>query len=180
MKEIFVFGAGASHASGETPLGKDLVWSYCSDCFNGSSKDKDFLEFLKAYPRFKKSADKEENRHPATLHILDAEKSIDEVMKELVEKSRTNGFVKLIRRLAVKHITGASEQKENELYKRFVQSLAGKTASEICVISLNFDCLLHEEFKITNVYEEVYFDYLLPFQKIDESRKCYEENRKQG
>ena len=31
-KEVFVFGAGASHASRGTPLGKDLIWKYESDC----------------------------------------------------------------------------------------------------------------------------------------------------
>ena len=30
--QLFVFGAGASHASGETPLGKDLVWDWYADC----------------------------------------------------------------------------------------------------------------------------------------------------
>ena len=34
MKELFVFGAGASHASTNqgTPLGKDLLWTYYPDC----------------------------------------------------------------------------------------------------------------------------------------------------
>ena len=32
MKELFVFGAGASHASGRTPLGKNLIWDYFEDC----------------------------------------------------------------------------------------------------------------------------------------------------
>ena len=30
--KVFVFGAGASYASGRTPLGKDLIWSYFLDC----------------------------------------------------------------------------------------------------------------------------------------------------
>ena len=31
-KHIFVLGAGASHESANTPLGKDLVWNYHRDC----------------------------------------------------------------------------------------------------------------------------------------------------
>jgi hypothetical protein len=32
MKEIFVFGAGASKDSGHLPLGSELIWHYHRDC----------------------------------------------------------------------------------------------------------------------------------------------------
>ena len=32
MKHVYVFGAGASAASANTPLGRDLVWNYPLDC----------------------------------------------------------------------------------------------------------------------------------------------------
>ncbi len=31
IKEVFVFGAGASNASARTPLGKNLGWTYYED-----------------------------------------------------------------------------------------------------------------------------------------------------
>ncbi len=43
------------------------------------------------------------------------------------------------------------------------------------VISFNFDCLLHEEFKNSNVYKPVYFDYVMPFSSIDPARKNYSQ-----
>ena len=66
----------------------------------------------------------------------------------------------------------------NALYQEFVKNLAGKLTSEICVISLNFDCLLHEEFRENNVYREVYFDYLLNFNSVAPGRRSY--NKKNG
>ena len=32
MKEVFIFGSGASYASARTPLGEDLAWGYHRDC----------------------------------------------------------------------------------------------------------------------------------------------------
>ena len=57
MKEIFIFGTGASHASAETPLGQNLVWVYLPNCFGfdiNSNRKKfgSLLEFFKS----KKSA----------------------------------------------------------------------------------------------------------------------------
>lgn len=32
MNEMFIFGAGASKDSADTPLGMELVWQYYQDC----------------------------------------------------------------------------------------------------------------------------------------------------
>jgi len=65
-KEIFVFGAGASHASGHMPLGRDLVWMYyptCSGLYrieNGRPAKEDLkekrIEFIN-YEKFLQLAD---------------------------------------------------------------------------------------------------------------------------
>lgn len=200
MKEVFVLGAGASYGSARTPLGRDLVWSYHGDCSpwakwgdNGKRDPDDLAEeekqfedlgiFIKSmenefpgileYSRFKQSMQTAYAYSPC----ISKEYYIDEVMKVLQDKNDTQN-IKLIKQLAVKHIAGiASESAALSPYDRFAQNLAGRLASEISVISFNFDSLLHEEFKQNNVYKEVYFDYLL-FSSAPEGRKCY--NKKNG
>ena len=118
MKEIFIFGAGASNASAGTPLGKDLVWSYPQDCSmwaqtgdNGKRDPtdlketermfKDFGDFLKLmeknfpgiseYYKFKPSL------QTACVYAPQIKKEyyIDEVMKFLQDKNDVQN-IKLI------------------------------------------------------------------------------------
>lgn len=195
MKEIFVLGAGASHASAGTPLGKDLVWTYHQDCVlyhtlgsNGrrtndsiSEEQKDFktlFDFLQSRPEFKKYANQlESNINEGVVSCFDVPKRyyIDELMKDL-QKEDNSTVIKLIKQLTVKHITESSTGKE--LYREFGKYLARRSALDVSVISINFDCLLHEEFKNNNVYREVYFDYLIDFNNIADSRRSY--NKKNG
>jgi len=52
MKEIFVLGAGAPHASAGTSLGKDLVWRYyqaCSGLDDSKEEEKKRFEILLLY-----------------------------------------------------------------------------------------------------------------------------------
>ena len=79
MKHVYVFGAGASAASGNTPLGRDLVWNYHVDCgllvpYDNRGPDlreenenfSNFRKFLELaasiYPEFKGLPKKWENR----------------------------------------------------------------------------------------------------------------------
>jgi len=48
MKEVYVFGAGASFASAGAPLAKDLVWHFSSDFGDKFENDRLFEKFLKA------------------------------------------------------------------------------------------------------------------------------------
>lgn len=181
MKEIFVFGAGASHASAGTPLGKDLVWKYIQ-----VEEDRDRLEDLFCFVRSKPELKKyvvplRRMLNTGYLEVLqvDKEHNIDELMKDL-HKEVNSESVRLIKRLAVKHIVESRNGRGNALYREFGKRMSGKSASDVCIISLNFDCWLREEFKENNVYKKVCFDYLLKFQNIDPSRKFYKNNQGRG
>jgi hypothetical protein len=96
-----------------------------------------------------------------------------------VVDSQELGFF-FTKRLAVKHIVESGNGRGNALYREFGKRMSGKLASDVCIISLNFDCWLREEFKENNVYKKVCFDYLLKFQNIDPSRKFYKNNQGRG
>ena len=179
MKEIFVFGAGASHASANTPLGENLVWDYYADCSlfhewgsNGKPTQisithtqkefSDLSEFLKSESKWKHYADSlEQGIKDGYFRMINVPKEyyVDELVDDLQKRDKPE-LIKLVKCLTVKHITGAGES-ANNLYKKFVETLSEKSASEVTIISFNFDCLLHEDFK-----KRIYFDYLLDFKTI--------------
>jgi hypothetical protein len=194
MKEIFVFGAGASHASGGTPLGRDLVWNYFEDCSTlyeiGSNskpalhdieqKKREFINFgifLKSiqdiFPDISEYDKWQQCMSNGEMHIPRIEKKyyIDEIMSLLLQRKDKKN-INLIRRLTLEHIAGTSYTSQNLLYKKFVESLSGVSKSKVSIISFNFDCLLHEDFK-----NRIYFDYLLDFKNIDGNRLSYEKGR---
>lgn len=72
----------------------------------------------------------------------------------------------LIRQLIFEHITEMSFGKVNHLYKIFTAKVLSKKYRNVSVLSFNFDFLLCED-----SYNDVYFDYLLEFDWIDENRK---------
>ena len=102
MKEVFVFGAGASHASARTPLGRNLLWTYYQDCVlfyqmgsNGNPTDdwtkevrKEFenlLCFLQSKSEFKKYADQLERMmrgEPDSDFDVEKRYSVVELMKD--------------------------------------------------------------------------------------------------
>lgn len=192
MKELFVFGAGASHASGNAPLGKDLVWSYFEDCSlmyemgtNGKPTQNDldqkrkefqeFGEFLKAiediFPNISEYNKWQRCMNEALVHEpqIDKKYYIDEIMDVLYQRG-DNKNIELIKRLTVEHIAKSTYTSRNLLYEKFVESLHEKSSQEISVISFNFDCLLQEDFK-----KKINFDYLLDFKYIDGNRRSYEK-----
>ncbi len=169
MKQIYVFGAGASNASGRAPLGKDLVWSYFEDCstwyeigHNGKPASRDleekrkefiaFGEFLKSvadiFPNISEYDKWQRCMNDALMYIPRIEKKyyIDEIMEVLYKRGDTKN-IKLIKKLTVEHITKTTYTGQNLLYKKFVESLEGKGSEEVTIISFNFDCLLHEDFR---------------------------------
>jgi len=195
MSELFVFGAGASHASGGTPLGKDLVWNFCRDCskwnavgpdLRPTEKDleenrRDFIDFINFLPKI-------ENRYPelsgisdkldkameeGELASIDIRKGyyIDEIMEDLIRDRGYTDEVRLIKRIASQHISKTSHKSGNNFYKLFVKSLKDKTREEVAIISFNFDCLLEDDLR-----NGIYFDYLIEFDDIDSGR-LYEPGR---
>lgn len=186
MKEIFVFGAGASKASAGTPLGNELVWTYHQDCceflsvINGvpdnseeniifSNLRKFFVLVGHIFPELSKELEKWENRgihmyNPPTL--LNKKYYVDEILRIVQEKEDIEG-TQLIRKLIFEHITSASFGQPNKLYKDFIAKvLKNKTFGSISIISFNFDFLLHEDFR-----NEIYFDYLIDFDCVDKNRE---------
>ncbi|MDD5584761.1 MAG: hypothetical protein PHV55_06880 [Candidatus Omnitrophica bacterium] len=191
MRELFVFGAGASRASGGTPLGKDLVWDYFNGCSSWSPVGHDALPTEEAQDEQRREfADlivffgKIESRYPQLSGIsqelnaainegrfadLDIGKPyyIDEIMEDLVRDTKYADEIKLVRRIAAQHITQTSYGSNNDFYKKFIKSLKNKIRDEVSIISFNFDCLLDDDLS-----ERVYFDYLIEFDGID-SRRCF-------
>ena len=193
MKHVYVFGAGASAASADTPLGSDLVWNYHLDCglmvpINNGIPDlreenenfKNFRKFLELcssiYPEFRKLPRKWDERGEEIFHLYDRiEKK--HYVDELLEMLHQNGNIrdiKLVRKLIFEHLVESSIGSKNLLYKKFIaEILKNSSQQQTAIISFNFDFLLHEDFK-----EEVYFDYLLKFDWIDHNRqRIYAKNK---
>lgn len=193
MKEIFVFGAGASKASAETPLGEDLVWRYHLDCSNPypikngeydtHEDDIEFVNYKKflelagsVYPELRKEKLKFQKRNgcyyePPPFVFEDKKYYVDEILRILQQKGNIRG-TELIRKLIFEHIIGTGIESENELYKKFVNKvLPQKSPESVSLMSFNFDVFLWEDYGF-----EVSFDYLIDFDWIDKNRiKSYNQ-----
>ena len=193
MKHVYVFGAGASAASANTPLGRDLVWNYPLDCGllvpyddNGSPDLQEENERLSNYREFLKLAasiypecqplpekwDKRRNKWFDIRGCLNKRHYVDEILEILQQKGDTKG-VEFVRRLIFEHLAESSIDSENPsgnlLYKKFIgRVLKNSDPGQVTIISFNFDVLLHEDFDAN-----VYFDYLLKFDCIDANRKKF-------
>jgi len=190
MKHVYVFGAGASAASANTPLGRDLVWNYPLDCgllISGlqdlqeeNERFSNYREFLilaaSIYPEYEFLLREWDNRGYMgfdTRGILNKRlqnkrQYVDEILMKLQQKGDTKG-VELVRRLIFEHLAESSIDSNNLLYKRFIGGvLKSSNPGEVTIISFNFDVLLHEDFDAN-----VYFDYLLEFDWIDDNRKKF-------
>jgi hypothetical protein len=185
MKHIYVFGAGASKASANTPLGRELAWNYHIDCMllvpnnNGhpdlSEENENFSNFYRflqlaasIYPEFKFLLNKWENRGTEVFDLynkLEKKHYVDEMLDILQQKGDKQG-IELVRRLIFEHLVESAIGSPNQLYKRFVESLKNNTSQQVTIISFNFDFLLQEDNN-----RNIYFDYLLKFDWIDQYRK---------
>ncbi len=194
MKHVYVFGAGASAASANTPLGRDLVWNYPLDCGrllpyndNGSpdlqeenERFSNYREFLKLaasiYPEYEfllKEWDERgdmvfDTRGILNKRLRNKRRYVDEILMMLQQNGDIKG-VELVRRLIFEHLAESSIGHENLLYKRFIDRvLKSNHPGQVAILSFNFDVLLHEDFDAN-----VYFDYLLKFDWIDDKRKKF-------
>ncbi len=194
MKHVYVFGAGASAASANTPLGRDLVWNYPLDCGllvpyddNGSpglqeenERFSNYREFLKLaasiYPEYKFLLKEWDNRGDMVFdtrgilnkRLRNKRHYVDEILMILQQKGDTKG-VELVRRLMFEHLTESSIGSKNLLYKGFIDRvLKSNHLCQFTILSFNFDVLLHEDFDAN-----VCFDYLLKFDWIDNNRKKF-------
>lgn len=186
-KHIFVLGAGAStsYESANTPVGKDLVWNYHRDCADllpdiNSKPDQteeniNFFNFSKfvllapsIYPELVWLPKEWENRGWKVFDLygrLLKKHYVDEML-EILQKQGNKEGAKLVKQLIFEHIAQASLNVPNTLYKRFVKEiLKNKAPQTTSIISLNFDCMLHEDFD-----NQIYFDYLIDFDCIDTHR----------
>jgi len=185
-KHIFVLGAGASAASANTPLGKDLIWNYHLDSgllvpYDNKGPDlreenenfanlRMYLELVASiFHEFKSLPEQWDNRGMKVFHLcgrLEKRHYFDEVL-DLLQKLGNREAAKLVRQLIFEHITQASFDSQNILYKRFVKEiLKNKAPQTASVISLNFDCMLQDK----EFVNKVYFDYLIGFDWIDQNR----------
>ncbi|GAF80227.1 unnamed protein product, partial [marine sediment metagenome] len=190
-KHIFVLGAGASHESANTPLGRDLVWKYHIDCadllldINGAPDQSEeniiysnFSKFVRLaasiYPKLAWLPKEWENRgwKAFDLHEKLLKKHYVDEMLERLQKQGNKKGVSLVKQLMFEHIAQTSFNSQdtsynNTLYKRFVKEiLKNKAPQSTSVISLNFDYMLQEK----EFVNEVYFDYLIDFDCIDTHR----------
>ena len=184
-RHVWVLGAGASAESAHTPLGRYLVWNYYVDCmllvpWDNTGLDlheenenftnyRKFLELATSiFPEFKSLPKEWDNRGMNVFHLygrLDKRHYVDKLL-ELLQKQGNKEGAKLVKQLIFEHISQASFNRPNTLYIRFVKEiLKNKPPQTTSIISLNFDCLLHEDFD-----NEVYFDYLIDFDCIDTHR----------
>lgn len=191
-KELFVLGAGASQASGGTPLGRELVWEYYEDCHGlyqiregGKTDPREVEEIGREYESFGKFLEYIDSLVPGLLlrdkwHkvIRNAETFvpkvnkqyyIDEICQELFQRKEYQ-TIALIRRLVTEHITKAARGYHNSLYEEFGEYLSRSyTPDNVSIISFNFDCLLCEDY----VKRRIFYDYLIKFDDIYEDAKKY-------
>jgi len=188
-KHIFVLGAGASAASANTPLGKNLVWNYHRDCadllldINGkpdqSEENINYFNFSKfirlaalIYPELAWLPKEWENRGWKVFDLygkLLKKHYVDEMLACLQKQDNKEG-ARLVKLLIFEHIAQTSwdsQDRPNTLYRRFVREILKYRAPQTTsVISLNYDYMLQgKEF-----INEVYFDYLIDFDCIDPYR----------
>jgi len=195
MKEVFVFGAGASNASANppltyAPLGRELVWNYytdCSDLIPERSGVPDLREEEVRFADYRKFIEIVGNYYPILRPLIVEWKKrgsrgfdpsgylnktlyVDELL-ELFHKNDDGDAIALTRKLICRHIVGVKYAipSSDELYNEFIKKvLKNKLPEEITIISFNFDFLLHEDFK-----SGISFDYLMPFDWIEPCREFY-------
>ena len=174
MKHVYVFGAGASTASANTPLGRDLVWNYHLDCglvVPINSGVPDLSEENENFKNFRNLPKEWDSRGEYTFDLYDRiEKKhyVDELLEILYRNGRKLG-IELVRKLIFEHLVESSIGSQNLLYKKFVSEiLKNDSKRQVSIISFNFDFLLHEDSQ-----NGVYFDYMLNFDWIDSNRQRY-------
>ena len=187
MKEIFVFGAGASFDSAGIPLGQDLAWRYyynCSDMHeigdNGPILDKETAEFKNfrhflelseiTYPELKGIADTwEKDRRESIMNTPfpswpsygSKKYCVDHFAEVLIRQSDFVG-VELLRQIVLEHITGAGNgSMENLLYLKFMTYQLKRIGPDFSIICFNFDTQLMLE----NNRNGFPFDYIIQFDK---------------
>lgn len=182
MKEVFVFGAGASKAAADAPLGSELVWQYPAQCDRFTQRSAptpkeripDFTRFLEVaaeiFPEKKQELDRWNKLDPQQMfrNLQDKKYYVDNLLKELQHRGNSEA-AESVRKLIFKHIIGPTRRKYNQhtLYEDFKQKiLRNRKPGTIAIISFNFDFLLHED-----VGDALSFDYLLDFNWIESDRR---------
>ena len=167
-KELYIFGAGASHAAASLPLGHELGWMYfmqCSTLFKmekGSAANSDvqkklikfnyFGEFLdaagKMYPELSKEKEAWQNKmsraeiyYPEFLLSKNKKYFIDEMLAHALDNNDLSVF-KSLKKVIYAHLSHKCAYiTHNVLFDKF---LAHQNASDTTIITLNFDTLIRE------------------------------------
>jgi hypothetical protein len=172
VRIVYVLGAGASHALVRTPLGADLVWTYCQDCdpLADESSYREFLDLAgNLFPEFcGESQNFDAAAAESAMYFAPEERLrkchyVDEILKSVQEQGNAEG-VALLQHLILKHITSTGNENHGgyELLKQHCLGCAGTS-----VVSFNFDTFLNERRPGPK------FDYRLSFDWQDENRISY-------
>jgi hypothetical protein len=181
LKEVFVFGAGASKAAANTPLGSELIWMYPLQCNRFTSRGgpsapqrfPEFGKFLEIGARiFPDELTAERDRwnklganevyYPWTVEHK--RHYADNLLKILQEGHDREG-TELIRKLIFEHVIARAyllpRPKHYEAFKDQIRKR--HIAGSISIISFNFDSLLREDLSVGTDQRRILFNYLLDF-----------------
>lgn len=128
MKEVFIFGAGASNASANTPLGNELVWNYyelapqrsLDNTLDSTGENRVYANYAKflelaeeRYPELKGIKNKWDKQLERLLskngwswpfgYGLNKEHYVDEMIRVFQEKGKSDR-IELVRELVLEHI----------------------------------------------------------------------------
>ncbi len=184
MKEVIVFGAGASSDCG-LPLGRDLVWKTPAQLMKKiyehetGDVDLEFLQFVKHFRnyeeispqvqrefyRYIQSKKSNELYYPPDLSKLCY---VDEILSLAARKNDDTGL-KIVQKLIAKHLLFSSHKfsRQRNVYEDYVKAIFS-LRDDLSIISFNFDTLLHEDWMayVNGEGNNVAFDYLITFDGI--------------
>ncbi len=199
MKEVFVFGAGASYASADIPLGERLGWEYYFTCFdmheisvNGTPVlDKETVEFNNfrhflelcetIFPELKGIAERWERDRRENISntpwpsYANKKYFVDHIAEILFKKSDPAG-VELIRQIVLEHIATVTinneEYQTKNLYCQFMTHQLKRPYVDFSIIDFNFDTLLMLENKGNGFPLDyvIKFDKKTPFSSLSEKK----------
>lgn len=173
MKEIYVFGAGAS-VFASIPLGKQLGWLYSQlQNFANQGIAKKFEKVIEKYFPNSNFRSYSSNGNPLASSMMVntiKESYIDEILKITQDEGDIES-TKILKEIIWKHIIESCpreyyDNKTKTLYDEFlINSLSDKSPEDITLISLNFDTLL-KEYCINGINNGIYIDYLIKLENI--------------
>ena len=180
MKAVFVFGAGASKAVANTPLGSELIWKYPLQCNRFTPKGAPgarqrfpkFGRFLEIpagiFPELTAERDRRNKLGANQMYypwtVQDKRHYADNLLKILQERHDREG-TELIRKLIFEHVIARAHLLPRpKLYEALKEQICKKLiGGSISIISFNFNSLLREDLSVRTDQRRISFNYLLDF-----------------